>query len=142
MVATAARAAVACLIGLCLAAAGEDGPGSQRWQTEVSWRGRVGVQWWGGGASENSPHFLHRLRGAIAARPAAWLGLEMEFQDARSFDTLPGSGMHAFHDPLEVRVAQIRLGSEEGEGWRMTPAVTRSRLGRSVCWAPIRSGAI
>jgi hypothetical protein len=54
----------------------------------------------------------------------------MEFQDARSFDTLPGSGMHAFHDPLEVRVAQIRLGSEEGEGWRMTAGRHSLSLGQ------------
>jgi hypothetical protein len=110
---------VPCLAGFSVRGQEAAGP-SAVLETDAGWRGRAGVQTWRQEeGARAAPYLMHRLRASVRFRPTDWLGAEAEFQDARSFDGDSEHSLFPFQDPLEVRVAKVRLGVEEGPGWRM-----------------------
>lgn len=130
------------MLGLILAGVGgyaqqpavsaAEAPPAPRWLLKSAWRGRAGLQVWRREEepAQRSPYLMHRFRGSIGYRGASWWSANLEFQDARTFDADPAEGLLAFHDPLDIRLATVRFGVAEGDGWSVVAGRQEISLGQ------------
>lgn len=103
--------------------------GANTLEVSAAWRIRAGVQSWSGGGERQAGYALHRFRGVIRYLPADWFGAEAELQDSRVFDGDREHALEAFRDPFEFRIAKVRFGKQEGNGWTLVAGRQEVSLG-------------